>query len=121
MVVSESAKRIILGQVYIFLSKLILGSRVTDFNCGFKAYRRDSARKIFSLQKMNDWSFDTELIFLLHKLKMRIKEAPVRWAHKDTSKVKPLKAGIESFLSLIKIKVNDIRGMYGSSNPKGSE
>ncbi|MBU0571730.1 MAG: glycosyltransferase family 2 protein [Candidatus Omnitrophica bacterium] len=110
--VSESPLRILLGQTYILLSRIILGSKVRDFNCGFKAYRRDPAKKIFSLQKMDDWSFDTEIIFLIDKFGMKIKEMPVRWEHKDTSKVKPLQAGIESFLSLIKIKFNDIAGIY---------
>jgi hypothetical protein len=112
--VPESAMRILLGNIYILLSKIILGARVSDFNCGFKAYRRDPAMKIFSLQKMDGWSFDTELIFLINKLGMKIKEVPVKWAHKDTSKVRPLRAGIQSFLSLLKIKWNDITGIYES-------
>ena len=61
---------------------------------------------------MNGWSFDTELIFLLNKFGMKIKEVPVKWAHKFTSKVKPIKAGIESFKSLLDIKMNDIKGAY---------
>ena len=110
--VSESPLRILLGQTYIFLSKIILGSKVRDFNCGFKVYRGNVAKKIFSLQKMDDWSFDTELIFLLEKFNMKIKEVPVKWEHKADSKVEPLKAGIESFLSLIKIRWMDIRREY---------
>ncbi|MFQ5953206.1 MAG: dolichyl-phosphate beta-glucosyltransferase [Candidatus Omnitrophota bacterium] len=110
--VPESAMRIVLGNIYILLSWILLGAKVSDFNCGFKAYKREAARRIFSLQRMNDWSFDTELIFIIGKLGLKIKEVPVKWAHKFTSKVKPLKAGIESFLSLLKIKMNDIKGLY---------
>lgn len=110
--VPESALRIFMGNAYILISKIMLGARVSDFNCGFKAYRKEAAKRIFTLQKMDDWSYDTELIFLIFKMGMKIKEEPVTWAHKDTSKVKPLKAGIDSFLSLIKIKVNSIKGVY---------
>ena len=110
--VSESAMRIILGQIYIMLSRLIIGARASDFNCGFKAYKGDIAKKLFSLQKINGWAFDTELIFLINKYKMPMKEVPVRWEHKDTSKVKPLQAGIESFLSLVDIKRKDMAGEY---------
>ncbi len=112
VVVPESIMRVCLGNIYILLSKIFLGSKVSDFNCGFKAYNRCTARKVFSLQRMKDWSFDTEIIFLLTKFGMKIKEVPVRWAHKADSKVKPLQAGIASFLSLIKIKINDLRGLY---------
>lgn len=109
---SEPLSRILLGQVYILLSKIILAVKASDFNCGFKAYKYDSAKRIFPLQKMDDWSFDTELIFLINKLRMKIKEVPVRWSYKDTSKVKPFKVGMRSFLSLWKIKLNDIIGVY---------
>ncbi|MGB2960788.1 MAG: glycosyltransferase, partial [Candidatus Omnitrophota bacterium] len=112
VVVPESVLRVLMGNVYILLSRIIFKLRVNDINCGFKAYRRDAARKIFSLQKMNDWSFDTELIFLIHKFGMRVKEVPVRWTHKYTSKVKPFRAGIQSFLSLLKIKLSDLKGDY---------
>jgi hypothetical protein len=61
---------------------------------------------------MNGWSFDTEIIFLFNKFGMRIKEIPVKWAHKFTSKVRPLKAGLMSFASLLKIKCNNILGAY---------
>ena len=116
IVVPESALRIFMGNVYIILSRILIGGRVTDFNCGFKAYKKEAAVKIFSKQKMNDWSFDTELIFLLKKFNMKIKEVPVKWEHKADSKVEPLKAGIESFLSLVKIRWTDIRGEYGTKD-----
>lgn len=110
--VSEPIMRIMLGQVYIFLSGLFIGKWVTDFNCGFKSYKSTVAKRLFSLQKMNDWSFDTELIFLINKLGLTMKEVPVKWEHKFTSKVQPIKAGINSFLSLIKIRSNAIKGLY---------
>lgn len=112
IVVPESALRIFMGNVYIILSRVLIGGRVTDYNCGFKAYKREAAIKIFSKQKMNDWSFDTELIFLLNKFNMKIKEIPVRWEHKADSKVKPFIAGLESFISLLKIRRNDFMRYY---------
>lgn len=112
VLVGESFMRVFMGNTYIVLSRLILGASVSDFNCGFKVFTREAARKIFSNQKMNDWSFDTEVIFLTRRFGYKLKELPVKWTHKDTSKVKPLQAGINSFISLIKIKLNSLKGMY---------
>ena len=112
IVVPESALRILLGNIYILLSKIFIGVKASDFNCGFKAYRKEAAKKIFSLQRMDDWSFDTELLFIITKFGFKIKEVPVKWAHKFTSKVKPFSAGINSFISLVKIKKNDLAGVY---------
>ena len=110
---SQPALRIVMGQFYIFLSRVILNLSVRDFNCGFKAYTNNSAKTLFAKQLMNDWSFDTEVLFLIKKYGFKIKEAPVKWVHKSTSKVKPLRDGIRSFLSLVKIKLNDMRHLYG--------
>jgi dolichyl-phosphate beta-glucosyltransferase len=101
-----------MGQFYIFLARLILKLNISDFNCGFKTYRTASARRIFELQRMNDWSFDVELLFLATKYGFRIKEVPVRWIHKSGSKVKPVKDAIKSFISVLKIRFNDSTHKY---------
>lgn len=104
--------RAAMGMVYIILSRLILGIKFSDFNCGFKAYSNKKAKFLFSKQRMDDWSFDTEILFIAVKNGFKIKEAPVRWVHKSTSKVKPIRDGIKSFVSLVKIKINDLRRLY---------
>jgi len=101
-----------MGNIYILLSRIMLGIRVSDLNCGFKMFTQEAAKKIFSMQVMDDWSFDAEVLFLCEKYGYRIKEIPVKWVHKTTSKVRPLRDGINSFLSLITIKQNDLRGKY---------
>lgn len=101
-----------MGQFYIFLSRAFLGLNISDFNCGFKAYPNKAAKFLCERQEMDDWSFDTELLFIAKKHGLKIKEVPVRWVHKSGSKVKPVRDGIRSFLSVIKIKLNNIRKLY---------
>lgn len=110
--VTVSLKRKILGDIYIFLAKGLLGIHVSDINCGFKLFKQQVVRNIFSKQIMDDWSFDAEVLFIAEKSRYRIKEIPVDWVHKTTSKVRPIKDGIGSLLSLIKIKQNALRGKY---------
>ncbi len=101
-----------MGQFYIFLARLILRLDLSDFNCGFKAYNTRSTRRIFELQNMSDWSFDVELLFLINKYGLKIKEVPVRWVHKSGSKVKPVKDAIKSFISVLIIRSNDLSRRY---------
>ncbi|MBN1405770.1 MAG: glycosyltransferase family 2 protein, partial [Candidatus Omnitrophica bacterium] len=110
--ISQPIARAVLGYVYILLSNLIMHLYVKDINCGFKAYKNSVAKKVFSLQKMNDWSFDSEILFLIRKFNFSLKEVPVRWIHKGPSKTKPVQDSIKSFLSLIRIKLNDTGGEY---------
>ena len=109
---SQPLTRIILGNIYIILSKLILGTCVRDYNCGFKLFTKDSTRLIFPRLTRDDWSFDSELIFLLSKFKLKVKEVPVRWQDKRTSKVRPLRDGIRSLISLVKIRQQALQKIY---------
>lgn len=94
-----------LGNTYIKLSNVILSTNVNDYNCGFKLYKKNAAKILFDKLTRNDWSFDSELIYLASKFKFKIKEVPITWQDKQkTSKVKPLKDGLKSFLSLLKIR-----------------
>ena len=101
-----------LGVIYILIARMILGLKVSDINCGFKVYSRSAARDVFARQIMDDWSFDAEDLFIAEKHGHKILEIPVEWQHKYTSKVKPFRDGINSFLSLAKIRVNDLFEKY---------
>jgi dolichyl-phosphate beta-glucosyltransferase len=105
--------RIVLGNIYILLSRVILGVSVPDYNCGFKLYTKETAKFLFPKLNRNDWSFDSELVYLMHKFSIKSKSVPIRWQDKaKTSKVKPLRDGIKSLLSLLAIRINDARGVY---------
>lgn len=104
--------RIILGKIYHWLSKLLITGGVSDYNCGFKLYTRRAREAVFSRQRMDDWSFDTELIFLAKRCGLRIAELPVVWRYTGTSKVHPVRDALQSFLSLLKMRGNAIRGVY---------
>ncbi len=111
--VSMPASREVMGKVYITLARMLLGVKVSDVNCGFKVFRREAAREVFSRQTMDDWSFDAEVLHIAGKRKYSIREVPVRWVYKDTSKVRPLADALKSFKSLFAIRMKDLKGIYG--------
>jgi dolichyl-phosphate beta-glucosyltransferase len=105
-------KRKLFGYGYIILANLLLRLKVSDITCGFKCYSHPSAKKIFSLQRLNNWSFDAEDIFIARKYGYRIKEIPVTWKHVSGSKVKVLKNVFLCGLDLFKIRFHDINNLY---------
>jgi dolichyl-phosphate beta-glucosyltransferase len=105
-------KRVFFGLGYIRLTRFLLGLTVTDFTCGFKCYRRESARKIFSRQLLKNWSFDAEDLYIAKKEGCRIKEVPVYWKHIGGSKVKVLKNIIICGWDLIRIRCYSLCGKY---------
>lgn len=104
--VPQPILRRVLSRCYHLLSRLVAGGiPVSDYNCGFKAFQAAAAEALFSRQKMDDWTFDTELFYLAKRLRLSVQEVPVAWAHKATTKVRALGASIRSFKSLWAIRM----------------
>lgn len=64
----------------------ILLPGVVDPHCGFKAFTSDAANALFNLSKINEWSFDLEILALAKKMNYRMSEIPVKWIHDERSK-----------------------------------
>ena len=106
--------RYVMGEAYITLAAWLLGTRLTDLNCGFKAFTAEAAERLFGLQHRDDWSFDAEVLALAARLGYRVKEVSVRWAHvQTTSKVRPIRDAVKSFAALLGIRHDLRRGVYG--------
>lgn len=104
--------RRLMGKVFLNLSKLALRINVSDITCGAKSFSRVAADKIFSKMRLNDWSFDAEILFLARKYNFKIKEIPVVWKNRHASKVRFPRDIFQSFLGLMKIKLFDLLGYY---------
>ncbi|MCX5886462.1 MAG: glycosyltransferase family 2 protein [Proteobacteria bacterium] len=105
--------RAILGLGFSFLARKFLATKVWDFTCGFKCYQKNAVQPIFSRQVLDGWSFDAEDLFLAQKLGFKVKEIPIRWNHyQEDTKVNALKEVFKSGWELLKIRINDLRGLY---------
>jgi len=102
-----------MGSVYYFFAHLLIIKDICDFNCGFKGYKREVAHHLYGLSGLKRWGFDVEIIFLARKFNYKMKEVPVLWRNANTTKVNPLLDAIRSFIELIQIRLNDVRGLYG--------
>ncbi|MCS6829398.1 MAG: glycosyltransferase family 2 protein, partial [bacterium] len=76
---------------------------IHDTQCGFKLFRQEAAREIFSRCEENGFSFDIEVLHVALRLGYRIAEVPVRWMHREGSKVHLLRDAVRMFLSLLRI------------------
>ena len=101
-VVETNFIRQILGGIMSFLTFVILNIKIKDTQCGYKLYKKSLAKPIF--RKLKDYGFthDLEIILLLKKKHTAIKELPVKWKHKNNSRLNifldPMKMLIGIFL-----------------------
>lgn len=101
-----------LGKVFTFLTNTLVTKGLSDITCGFKLFKGDIARDLFCKSKLNDWSFDAEVLFLAQHHHHSIKEIPVKWQNDPRTKVNMLRDGINSLIGLLKIRLNYHTGKY---------
>ena len=85
--VRRRLKRELLSRTYNLLIHAGFRAGFSDAQCGFKAVRADAARKLLPLVEDDGWFFDTELLLLAERNRMRIYEVPVDWIEDLDSRV----------------------------------
>lgn len=77
---------------------------ITDTQCGFKAFRRDVARELFSRQTINGFAFDVEILMLAQELGYKIDVLPVQWLNSPDSKVRIWIDPLKMLWDLLKVR-----------------
>jgi len=79
---------------------------ITDSQCGFKIYRGDIARQLYSECITDGFMFDVEIIKRAQMAGCRIKEFPVEWACDRDSRLSPTRTLPHILSELIAIRQN---------------
>ena len=96
--------RRIASKLYIKVLCLAGGFRLSDSQCGCKAFSAKAAEAIFSKCEVNGFAFDFEAILWASKLNYKIVEIPVRVINHGESKVHVIKDTIRMLKDLRKMK-----------------
>ena len=93
------------GRIFNVLVRLVSGLPYHDTQCGFKAYRREAARRIARLQRVERWAFDVEHLRLANLLGLSVRETPVRWINSPATRVRFITAAPRMLLDIIRIRL----------------
>ena len=104
--------RQLFGRLFNLLLRIVLGLNYADTQCGFKAFSRRAAQKIFSCQKIERWGFDAELLFLAKKFHFKVAEIPVAWAHSTGTRMSYFRDGVRMVWEMLKVRWYDYKGDY---------
>ena len=102
-VIARGFKRELISRTYNLLLHLVLGTRVRDAQCGFKAMRADAARQLLPEVVDEAWFFDTELLVRAQRTGMRIHEVPVDWTDDPDSRVDVISTAIEDLRGVCRL------------------
>lgn len=120
---NEPFYRHLMGRVFNLLVRTVTRSPYQDTQCGFKAFTREAAYDLFeNVQLYGENSrqvrgpmftaFDVEILFLAAKRGYRVAEVPVQWYHGEGSKISPVKDSVRMASDILKVRFNDLRGLY---------
>ena len=109
---NEPVYRHLVGRMFNAMIRGVALPGLQDTQCGFKCFRKEVARQLFSRQTLMGWSFDVEVLFIARRRGYRIVEIPIHWHFDPDSKVRVLKDSFRMALDLFKIRLNALRGVY---------
>jgi len=92
------------GWIFNFFVQQILFKDIKDTQCGFKMFRKEIVKPLFSRGYLDGFGFDVETLYLAHKMGYRVKEGPVSWQHVDGSKVNLFVDSIKMFMNILQIR-----------------
>lgn len=110
--VSSHLYRKVIGTVFNQFVRCIAVSGIRDTQCGFKLFRGHVANDLFGRQRLEDFGFDVELLFLASKLNYITMEVPVNWSDVAGSKVNVLFDSARMFADILAIRRNWLTGCY---------
>ena len=93
-----------LGRSFNAAVQLLAVPGISDTQCGFKIFTADAAEAVFSRCRVDGFAFDSEALFIARRLGYTVAEVPIRWSHKDGSKVSMVRDGLKMLADLSRIR-----------------
>ena len=118
----EPIYRHLMGLGFNIVVQAIAVRGIWDTQAGFKCFKGEVAKDLFDRLKVYSQgkkikgalvtAFDVELLFIAKKLNYKIKEEAIEWHHVKTTRVSPIKDSLRMFRDVLKVRLNDFRGVY---------
>ena len=85
--------------------RMLMGLRgYDDTQCGFKFFRAEVMRDLFTRQKVEGYMFDVEILLLANKLGYPIERIPVKWTFDPDSRFNPVTGMMRNLSELARIR-----------------
>lgn len=92
------------SKIYIKVLCVVAGFKLSDSQCGFKAFRGEAARRVFDEVETDGFAFDIEVIMTAISLGYTIGEMPVKIVNHRESKIHVLSDSVKMVRDLLHIK-----------------
>jgi glycosyltransferase involved in cell wall biosynthesis len=110
--IGEPVYRHVMGRVFNRVVQALAVPGIEDSQCGFKALAGAAARDIFRRQRIDGFGFDVEVLYLARRLGYPIRVVPLRWEHKENSRVAPVRDTLLMLSDVLRVRLGAWRGTY---------
>ena len=111
--IGEPRRRWLMGRAFNAMTRILAVPGIADTQCGFKVFRAAAAETLFSLQTLDGFAFDAEILFLARRRGFTVAEIGIDWHYRSESKVRPLRDGWRTLRDLVIIRYRSLAGQYG--------
>lgn len=101
-----------MGRLFNTLVRFMAVPGFMDTQCGFKCFAGITADHLFSLQRINGFAFDVEIMYLASRKGLKIKEVPIDWYYEEESKVRPIRDSLLMITNILRIHLASFAGKY---------
>lgn len=100
----QPKRREAMGRAYNRLLQLLALPGLYDTQCGFKVFSAEAAVRCFEPLRTFRYGFDAEVLLRARRLGYGVGEVPVRWAHREDSRVSPLRDSARTLYELVTLR-----------------
>lgn len=101
----RSAKRGIASKGFNFLVRTMLGSKLYDHQCGFKAFKRSALLDLLDQVRDEHWFWDTEILVRAERAGYRVAEFPIKWRPGSSTKVDMTRDVVGMGLAILRLRL----------------
>lgn len=107
------------GKTFGYVMRSLTGLSVSDTQCGFKFFPHHVAKALFSLQLVDGYMYDVEILVIATRLGYRIQEVPVRWRDDGDSRLDLISGNIRNMRDILRTSRSH-RHLSPASAPKAA-
>ena len=101
----QPGRRETMGRVYNKLLQFVALRGLNDTQCGFKLFTAEAAEKCFGPLRTLRFGFDAEVLLRARRLGLGIAEVPVRWGHREDSRVSAMRDSLRTLYELMVLRI----------------
>ena len=102
--VHQPGRREVMGRTYNRMLQIAALKGLHDTQCGFKAFTAEAAIACFEPLRTLRFGFDAEVLLRARRLGWTVAEVPVRWEHKEDSRVSAFRDSVGTLYDLLRLR-----------------